>query len=132
MNPIVESARKYLGVPFRHQGRNILGLDCAGLVVIALLDIGVQVKDVYGYSVNPHKGRLETAILENPAISEIAITDAIEGDILLIKFHTEPQHVAIKTDIGIIHSTSLIGKVVEHRMTPFFGVIVKAFRVIYG
>jgi len=37
----VEAARSYLGVPFRHLGRNRNGLDCVGLVLCAAHDVGL-------------------------------------------------------------------------------------------
>lgn len=129
MTSLVTAARAYLGVPFRHQGRNKLGLDCAGLVVVALADIGIVVDDEVGYSLNPHKGRLEACIARNTFLKEISVDQITTGDVLLIAFKQAPQHVAIKTDNGIIHATSQLGKVVEHGFSPLFGKIVGAYRV---
>ena len=35
------AARRYLGTPFRHQGRTAEGLDCFGLVLVACRDSGI-------------------------------------------------------------------------------------------
>ncbi len=40
-----DAARKYLGTPFRHQGRTIYGMDCLGLVLTSLKDSGKFLKD---------------------------------------------------------------------------------------
>lgn len=45
----VAAARSYLGVPYRHQGRNRVGMDCVGLVVCAARDVGYDVPDMIGY-----------------------------------------------------------------------------------
>lgn len=130
MSALVDAARAYLGVPFRHQGRNRLGLDCGGLLVLALRDIGKVATDITGYSRNPHNGRLESVITANAFFLEVPVEKTKEGDVLLIAYKQEPHHIAIKTDIGIIHATSVIGKVAEHRLTPDFGHVVKAYRIL--
>lgn len=48
-HPLVESARKYLGTKFVHQGRTSHGLDCVGLGMKAFRDCGVILKDFRGY-----------------------------------------------------------------------------------
>lgn len=45
----VAAARTYLGVPYRHQGRNRIGMDCVGLVVCAARDVGYDIPDMFGY-----------------------------------------------------------------------------------
>lgn len=37
---------KYLGVPFRHQGRTMSGLDCWGFLKMAYADLGYDLLDV--------------------------------------------------------------------------------------
>lgn len=39
------------------------------------------------------------------------------GDILLMRFDGEPQHLALYTGENIIHSYETMGKVVEHALT---------------
>lgn len=124
---LINAARNYLGTPYRHQGRDKRGLDCAGLIVVTLQDLGVAVADVQGYTMNPHRGRLQKIIESNTCISMVDVPES--GDILLIRFKTEPQHLAFKTDLGIIHATADLGMVVEHRFTEDFGIVVGAYRV---
>jgi len=44
-----ELCRKYVGVPYEHQGRTLEGLDCWGLIILAYREIGVEVLDLTDY-----------------------------------------------------------------------------------
>lgn len=110
---IVAAARGYLGTPYRHQGRNRRGVDCAGLVVLVARDCGLPVLDMTGYARTPD-GTL-VAQMAAQAV-QIPCEWAQPGDLYLMRFQTEPQHLAIVTEHGIIHSYAGARKVVEHRI----------------
>jgi len=40
---------KYLGIPFKHRGRNFSGLDCYGLVIKIYEDLGYKIFDLESY-----------------------------------------------------------------------------------
>jgi len=40
---------KYLGVPYLHRGRDLSGLDCWGLIIMAYADIDIKVIDLERY-----------------------------------------------------------------------------------
>lgn len=114
-NKIVETAREYIGTPFQHQGRlKGVGVDCAGLIICVAHDIGYTDYDFTAYSRIPSGGRLEALLLQYLDI--IPINEAAPGDVYLLKIDREPQHLAIVSDHGIIHSYSGSGGVVEHRL----------------
>ena len=49
--------KKYLGLPFKHQGRNVTeGFDCWGLIKAVYADAGIQLFDLESYEVNWAKG----------------------------------------------------------------------------
>jgi cell wall-associated NlpC family hydrolase len=110
---VVAAARAYLGVPWIHQGRSRAGLDCGGLIVCVAHDLGLWADfDVSGYGREPdgamlrqHLERQATRVLEHAL-----------GDILLLRFVRLPQHLAICTELGIIHTYAQVGAVVEHRL----------------
>ena len=115
---IVTAARAFIGTPFVHQGRIPHGaLDCAGLVVAVAQTVGAEYIDQNGYSRNPSGGLLEAALDAQPSLARIAIGDAAPGDILLMRFAGDPQHLAIHADETIIHAYEAPGLVCEHDLT---------------
>jgi cell wall-associated NlpC family hydrolase len=109
---IVDTARKYLGVRYKHQGRNEFGLDCLGLVVRVAHDLGLSDEDSNDYGRVPDGRRL---MREMDARLD-PVQTAQPGDVLLMRFEQNPQHLAIVTDRGIIHSYAQVRQVVEHRL----------------
>ena len=113
----LERTRYYKGVPYHHQGRNReVGLDCAGLIVVALQDIGFEVKDLEGYARIPNAERLRAIVEHNFKVVN-SFNEAEPGDIFLMRFATQPQHLAVFTGDGIIHSYLKKGHVLEQRLS---------------
>ncbi len=117
---IVKAARSYLGVPYRHQGRSRRGLDCVGLVLNVLNDVGIQIDEKdRRYSTWPVDNRLEMTLEE----LFVPVSSPKVGNLLLFKFFKlRPYHSGIAGDyphggLSIIHVTASYGKVVEHSMT---------------
>lgn len=109
---IIAAARRCLGTPFHHQGRQPRhGIDCIGLIVVALRAIGLTVHDHTNYSRRPDGKSLLAALTEHGAkpVSKIQ-----PGDILLFRYDNQPQHVALATEPDrMIHSFAVAGEVVE-------------------
>jgi cell wall-associated NlpC family hydrolase len=118
-----EAARRYLGVPFRHQGRDpSVALDCIGLLYVSTRDIGradLLVHDKSGYGRNPLAGLLESGLRD--AFGE-PVADMRAGDVVAMRDKGRAvRHVAILADyplggLSLIHTDSKIGRVVEHRL----------------
>jgi len=121
VTPLHEAARAYLGTPFRHQGRSRSGLDCIGLLVLALADAGRAVADVTTYGRDPHNGLLEANLIREfgPAIAK---EDARPGDLVAMAYLGRvTRHVAVLGDypeggLSLIHTDQTLGRVVEHRL----------------
>ncbi len=107
----VEAARTFLGVPFRHQGRDRLGLDCAGLIIAAYGLCGDKLHDLPAYGREPWKDGLRAAI--EVSFKKAPDDQMLPGDVLLFRLTKEPQHVAMVTDRGMIHAYGNVGRVVE-------------------
>ncbi len=112
MSQIVTAARRYLGTPFRHCGRNAHGLDCLGLLLVVAHDLGLTEWDITNYSDQVDVVQMRQGV---ERFCERIPTAAKEpGDVLLFRMRGIPQHLGIATDIGVIHSHQLAKRVVEH------------------
>lgn len=108
---IVAEARTWIGTPFHHQGRvKGRGVDCAGLIVGTARACGIAAGDMSGYSRTPSGGMLQEE-LERQCDR---VSEALPGDIYLMRFEREPQHVAFATDIGVLHAYANARTVAEH------------------
>lgn len=114
---IVTAARSCLGTPFRHQGRLVgVALDCAGLVVHVARTVGVESTDLVGYGPGPLNGALEAHMNAQECLERVSKSDMQSGDILLMRFTKEPQHLAICTGENMVHAYADVGRCVEHRI----------------
>jgi len=115
---IIAAARECIGAPFRHQGRSIdTGLDCAGVALHVAHAIGRDAIDVAGYGRSPANGQMESTLDNQPGLSRVADIGARQpGDLLLMRFAREPQHVAVLVGENIVHAYAAAGKCVEHRI----------------
>ena len=125
---IIAAARACLGTPFVHQGRIPgMALDCAGLVIAVAATVGAEYVDYPGYGRSPANGLLEAALDAQPFLERVA--DRQPGDVLLMRFSGEPQHLAICTGDNIIHSYESVGKACEHRLSDVWAArIVRVYR----
>lgn len=110
---LVRQARSWLGVPFLHQGRSRIGVDCLGYVSALLAELGCGVALELlptAYARNP-QAQLERIVEANTREIPLAA-----GALIMIKFpHAEfASHAAIYTGTSMIHAYQQIGRVVEH------------------
>lgn len=104
---IIDAARAYVGTPFHHQARlRGVGIDCIGLIVCVMRDVGLAPKDVKTYA--PRDGGLLLKMLKEQLIET---TWALPGDVVVFRM----PHVAFVTGDTMIHAAEGLG-VVEHRM----------------
>lgn len=127
MMTLVQAARRYLGTKWRHRGRSVHGVDCAGLIVLAYSDCGVRLADYKLYGREPYRdGLVAHAIM---ALGEPLDDDdraLAEGDVLVMRFDREPHHMAIVAlgnyggtpAFNIIHADGHTGRVHEQRLMP--------------
>lgn len=127
---IVAKAREYLGTPFHHQGRvKKAGIDCIGLLVGVAKELGVFHYDRTDYPRLPDGKSLMAELRK--VLDEIKIEEARPGDVLVFWFSRStrhPQHVGIKTDLGVIHTYEKCRRVVEGPAGKWTKNITHAFR----
>lgn len=111
---IIAEARTWVGTPFHHQGRlKGVGVDCAGVIVGVAHALGLSDYDRHDYGREPYCGMLRSTLDEHMHRVQ---GDPLPGDVLLMAFDREEQHLAILTDQNtIIHAYEHVGRCVEHR-----------------
>jgi NlpC/P60 family putative phage cell wall peptidase len=120
---VVREAREWIGTPFKHQGAlKGVACDCIGLIKA----IGMQ-HGLMDYDPNSDGGLVLRQLFDDagqqaharslePLVYPIPVAEAEIADFYFMAWGREPQHVALITDHGIIHSYSGVGKVVEHSL----------------
>lgn len=116
---VVATARGYLGVPWRHQGRSRLGLDCAGLIVLTGRDLGLSDHDRTGYS--RHAQGLQFVDAFREAMDPVPLSRMTPGDVLLFADEAYPCHCGIVSEARgvphLIHAHALRRKVMEEPLS---------------
>lgn len=115
---VVDEARQWLGVPWRHLGRNRAGIDCVGLGVVVCHRLNIPVVDVAAYSRVPNSSLIKH--LQRVA-DAIPVSEAEVGDFFAIRDQQYPFHVAFLSDKDgvphIIHAHARRRMVVEEPFT---------------
>jgi hypothetical protein len=133
---IEREARRWIGAPYRHQGRGADGLDCVGLLIAVGKSIGAVPMDYepepYGMETDGAQLRRELARWAR-LVRESDGGETIErwaprmrrGDVVVFRIVGLPQHAAVATriqygaaaeDWGVVHAYNTAGRVVEHRL----------------
>lgn len=135
MKPAAVTAEfhSWVGVPWVHQGRTRFGIDCAGLIVMALGNLGLipkKFEDPVAYGREP---QAQLALIVERWCEQIPLgmvePSAPEGTLILLRWSRdqEPSHLAYCTGRNLIHAysrhagrtrddpTRQTGRVIEHR-----------------
>ena len=129
---IIAAARACIGTPFLHQGRQPgVGLDCAGVAVHVAGALGCELIDQAGYGRQPAHGMLEAMLDAQPCLQGVTDDAAQAGDVLLMRFKGEPQHLAILAGETMIHAWEAPGLCCEHAIDAKWRArVVRAYRFI--
>ena len=102
---LLDAARAYCGVPFRHLGRNRAGLDCVGLLLAAAADAGIRADDPGAYD----RGHRGWDMLEwlGARYDRVPLAEARDGDILVFRSTDThyPCHVGLRSTRDLISGT---------------------------
>ncbi len=121
-NAISRAAKEWIGTPFHLQGRvKNVGCDCLGLLMGIARDLNLKTK--LGTLLVEHD-RSDYHLIHDGQILEQQLDQLLgqtheleEGNLLLLEYDKNPQHLAIVSDgEKIIHAHLKHRKVVEHSM----------------
>ena len=114
---VVRTARAFVGGPWRHQGRDAFGLDCAGLLLAVAHRLHLAHPQALHYPPLPPLCLFDMLLVEYCwPISEPEL-----GCVLRLLVAGRAQHLAIAGDypdggLTLIHALMNVGRVTEHRL----------------
>jgi hypothetical protein len=121
----IAAARDLVGVPFRHRGRSLRGVDCAGEVAVSLATQGRAVQDRAHYGRNPANDGLREVCRAHFG-DPIPVAELRAGDVALMAHHAdprcrEPNHVGVLFDhpnggLAMVHALAQNQRVIAHRL----------------
>jgi len=113
---ILAAARRYVGVPYRHRGRDMRGLDCVGLAIAVARDLGLpHPAHKLFYRPWPDCALLDTLL---PQFCDPAPAPAA-GVLVRLAHLGRPQHLGISTGAGtVLHVNGALGRVTESPLRP--------------
>ena len=120
VNEFIETARTWIGVPYKQSGSHRNGANCIGLLIgiareAGLETIAEEAAPHADFAHPPESGAILKIMKEY--LNKIPMSDSLPGDIMLFKIGREPQHIALLTEFGIIlHADIHSGKTVEHKL----------------
>ena len=119
---IVDAARTWIGTPFHHQARlKGTGVDCVGLVIGVAKELSLVEPsfDVIAYPRVPDGTSLMHLV--NLHMTEINKDIMQPGDVIVVSFDKDPQHLGIlgnyrHSGLSIIHAAGRSERVIETRL----------------
>jgi cell wall-associated NlpC family hydrolase len=116
---LIDAARRYIGTPWQHMGRNKYGLDCAGLLVITVYDVLKAWVEVSDYSPWPRPAVMREIC--NRILVRSDQKSMMPGDVILLYVPgIGVCHMGWYAGNTLIHASNEAGmkKVVEHSIHP--------------
>lgn len=119
---IVVAAKECLGVRFRSRGRDMQGLDCAGLLVMVCKRLGIPYEDTTDYKRVPDAEVFRDMLLQQTRAG--GMDHLRDGSILLLRQAWFPCHCGIVSMTGercpmIVHASMPGRKVVAEPVAKF-------------
>ncbi len=114
---IILHSREWMHTKFRHQGRSKSGVDCIGLFSEVAKEIGRTISIPSNYTHHPDQQFLFDEMCR--LFDKIPKAEMQIGDLVLMRFIDDAKripcrHVAMVTNLGVLHSSAQFKKVTEH------------------
>lgn len=91
-------ARKYLGIPYKHNGRDKAGVDCLGLMLMVLRDAGIILPNDDGRPIDPRWYDADPERLVRGLERygrRIDVTELQPLDVVVFCFQGKPRHAGV-------------------------------------
>ena len=111
MSVVAAAALEAVGTRFRLHGRSTDGLDCVGLVAVALRAGGYSGEVPTGYALRGGDWGVLDRLL-------VRVAEAEPGDVLLMAVGPGQIHLGIGTATGFVHADAGLRRVVERPGAP--------------
>lgn len=116
---IVDEAKTWLGVRYKHAGRDRYGIDCVGLPIKVAHGLGLTTYDTTNYSKRPNASELRRELRGH--LEQVHVRDARHGDVLVIPAPHSPVHMGIlevdeRGDEWLIHAWASARQVVRESL----------------
>jgi cell wall-associated NlpC family hydrolase len=129
---VIAEARAWLGVPWRHQGRDRAGIDCGGLVIRIGQALGLTSYDVTGYARRAKDFEFLQHFRDGLGMQSVRMAEMRPGDILIFVDGRNPCHSGVLTWLHdcshFVHAHAVRRKVVEE---PYAGEWRDAARFVF-
>lgn len=113
LTDFTDAARRWVGTRWLHQGRSTGGVDCVGLLLLCLEEIGLAAPDLQGYRRSPEPVKFLTHIRDNT----LPASEPLPGTIGIFRDGNQPCHVGIFAEmhgqLSLIHAYAGTGLVME-------------------
>lgn len=122
---VIEEALGWTGTRWRHQGRGVGGLDCAGLVIVVANALGISDYDVRDYPRRPDGTFL--AHFDRKMERVRGVVNARPGDVLIFNDALERCHCGIMAtkqgQPSVVHAHALRHQVIHERLDEAASVV---------
>lgn len=111
---IQAAIKKYLGVPYKLRGRDLSGLDCYGLLILAYKDIGIEIMDLEEEYTEDWSWRGKNLFIENYHKDWNEVHESHPYDLVVFRnLDGIPNHAGIMIDGDKFLHTCLAGTVIS-------------------
>ena len=113
----MQNLSSYIGLPFVEKGRDRAGVDCWGLVAMALREhFSVEVPSYTEDYTTTQEGAEIAALIGRESVSwpEVSLADAMPGDVLILRVMGRPWHCGLViAPFYFLHAERGVGVVKE-------------------
>lgn len=109
----VAAVESLIGVRVAHRGRGRGGVDCVGVPIVALRDLGIETEEPSSYGVIPDADLLAGYLRK--CCARVPFEERALGDLLQVKVGKQGRHLAVITRVKSATQTEVVAAVAERK-----------------